>query len=260
MGRDDGPVAQADASDRTVITVVRTSASGRRHHRRLAWQWVSRYKIDGLLYGELDAADRFTGHNITFIYPDFVTGLHGTFENGRLVSGVAVRLTARRCRGGLMEIRVKPPPASFSTRRDHLLPWRAESFPGEFLAANARRMDPFERRSVYAGPSLVPGANEGIFAKRAFLPGDLVSYFVGVITVEDSFLFDNLTTEEYEEARSYYFNLGSHTPTAWGLTQDSVLDIPRDMRALETFRTTLAHKTNHQERQRDIFWFKGRES
>jgi len=206
----------------------------------LGWQWVSRYKIDGILYGELDAGGRFTGPNITFIYPDFQTGLRGTFDNGRLVSAVGVRLTARRCRGGLMEIRTQP------LKRDAGLPaWRRERFPGEYLRANGRRMDPFEQRAVYVAPSLIPGANEGVFAKRDFLPGDVVSYFFGVLTTEADFLFDNQTTEEYEKARAYYFNLGSHSPNIWGLSKDIVMDIPTDMRTLETFRTCLAHKANH---------------
>jgi len=234
MGRKDSPVAQADTADRSVVTVVRSS------HPMLAWQWVSRYKIDGILYGELDAAGRLTGPNITFIYPDFQTGLRGTFHNGQLVSGIGVRLVARRCHGGLMEIRTKP------FKHDAGLPaWRRESFPGEYLRANARRMDPYERRAVYAGPSHIPGANEGIFAKRDYLPGELVSYFIGVLTTEADFLFDNQTNAEYDEARAYYFNLGSHSPKVWGLSKSIVMDIPADLRTIATFRTTLAHKTNH---------------
>ena len=237
MGRSDGPVQQAAPADRYVVTVVREAspAAG----PPLAWQWVSRYKMDGLLYGPLDAEGRLTGPNITFIYPDFETALRGTFVNGRLVEGVAVRITGRRCRGGLMELQMRP------SRGDNPLPLRRESFAGEFLRANARRMDPFERRSVYAAPSTIPGANEGVWAKRDFLPGDLVSYFVGVYTKEANFLFDNLTSSEYEEARAYYFNLGSHSPTVWGLEKDIVMDMPPDLRTIQTFRTTLGHKINH---------------
>jgi histone-lysine N-methyltransferase SETD7 len=234
MGHKDGPHVHADMAHRSVVMVIRTS------YPMLAWQWVSRYKIDGILYGELDAKGQLTGPNITFIYPDFQTGLRGTFNNGQLVSGIGVRLTAHRCHNGLMEIRTKP------FKHDTGLPaWHRESFPGQYLRVNAQRMDPFERRAVYAAQSQIPGANEGIFAKRHYLPGQLISYFIGQLTTEANILFDNQTTVEYDEARSYFFNLGSYTPNAWGLSKFVVIDIPVDMRTLANFRTTLTHKVNH---------------
>jgi histone-lysine N-methyltransferase SETD7 len=244
VGRNDGPVQQADITDRSVVTVVNEAA-----RPPMAWQWVSRYKMDGILYGPLDVAGRLTGPNITFVYPDFRTGLYGTFDNGRLVAGIAVRITGFRCRHGLMEIRTRPlGPGGV---------WRRETYPGEYLRANAQRMDPFDRRAVYIATSHIPGANEGVFAKRDFLPGQLVSYFVGQQTKEANFIFDNQTSSEYEEARAYYFNLGSHSPAVWGLAKDVVLDMPKDMRTLATFRTTLAHKTNHKVRRRFFTFYFG---
>jgi hypothetical protein len=47
----------------------------------------------------------FTGPDITFVYPDFRTGIRGTFYKGVLVSGVEVEITATRCRPGFREIR-----------------------------------------------------------------------------------------------------------------------------------------------------------
>ena len=44
---------------------------------------------------------------------------------------------------------------------------------------------------------------EGLFAKRTFLPGQLVSYFAGVKTTEEKMLGKGpLTTEQEEEVRS----------------------------------------------------------
>ena len=40
----------------------------------LAWQWRGDHSIDGFLYGRLDSIGRFTGDNITFLYPDMLTG------------------------------------------------------------------------------------------------------------------------------------------------------------------------------------------
>ena len=40
----------------------------------LVWQWRGDHSIDGFLYGRVDQRGRFTGSNITFIYPDLITG------------------------------------------------------------------------------------------------------------------------------------------------------------------------------------------
>jgi hypothetical protein len=49
----------------------------------------------------------FTGPDITFVYPDFRTGIRGTFHKGTLVSGIEVKINATRCRAGFREIQTK---------------------------------------------------------------------------------------------------------------------------------------------------------
>jgi hypothetical protein len=49
----------------------------------------------------------FTGPDITFVYPDFRTGIRGAFNKGTLVSGVQVEINATRCRAGFREIQSK---------------------------------------------------------------------------------------------------------------------------------------------------------
>ena len=68
------------------------------------------------------------------------------------------------------------------------------------------------------------GGGQGLFARRQFLPGDLVSYFAGKKTVEEEFLFDNMTAEEEEDAASYYFGLGESTPDWWGVPENQVAE------------------------------------
>ena len=46
----------------------------------LAWQWRGDHSVDGFLYGRLDRRGRFTGRNITFLYPDLVTGIVHIFS------------------------------------------------------------------------------------------------------------------------------------------------------------------------------------
>ena len=53
-----------------------------------------------------------------------------------------------------------------------------------------------------------------------------VSYFNGVKTFEENFLFPNLTSEEHWIAQAYYLDLYDMSPTAWDLPKDIVIDIP----------------------------------
>jgi len=105
-------------------------------------------------------------------------------------------------------------------------------------------MDPQEKKQVYVATSERAGAGEGLFARRKFLPGELVSYFSGKKTVEEEMFFDNMTAVEEEDAASYYFGLADNCPDWWGVPEDQVLDIPQEMRSTIQFRTTLGHKTN----------------
>jgi hypothetical protein len=44
-------------------------------------------------------------------------------------------------------------------------------------AGNTAHRDPYERRSVYVANSTIPGAGEGLFAKRDFEQRELLSYY-----------------------------------------------------------------------------------
>ena len=79
-----------------------TTISARQRQGRpagLAWQWKveslveslstigynplqGKRLVDGFLYGRLDQAGEFTGAEITFLYPDLLTGIRG--QGGRL--------------------------------------------------------------------------------------------------------------------------------------------------------------------------------
>ena len=49
----------------------------------------------------------FTGSEITFVYPDFKTGIYGTFRDGVLIKGVEVEINATRCMSGFREIQTQ---------------------------------------------------------------------------------------------------------------------------------------------------------
>ena len=106
-------------------------------------------------------------------------------------------------------------------------------------------MDPHERKSVYVSDSLIPGSDEGLFARRSFMPGDIVSYFSGTRTFARDMFFDNMTEAEISSAGAYFYNLAANSPYWWGYPEDLVLDIPEEYRSIYKFRTTLGHKANH---------------
>ena len=78
---------------------------------------------------------------------------------------------------------------------------------------------------VYVATSGKADGGQGLFARRQFLPGELVSYLSGVKTMTEEFLFDNMTLEEEEDAASYFFNLDEESPRWWGLPEGQVAEI-----------------------------------
>jgi len=71
-------------------------------HTQVIWQMVGREIRDGFLYG---VGEGWLGTgNITFIYPDFSTGLQGYFEDGTLVQAREVRIIGERCYQGVKEL------------------------------------------------------------------------------------------------------------------------------------------------------------
>ena len=76
-------------------------------------------------------------------------------------------------------------------------------------------MDPHERKSVFVKTSLIPGSNEGLFARRAFSPGEIVSYFSGQRTDESLMFHANMTEEEEWVTGAYVFNLADRSPAWW---------------------------------------------
>ena len=60
--------------------------------------------LEGFLYGKVDKEGKFTGNDITYIYPDFQTGLQGQFEDGVVVAARPVSVIGERCQNGIKEI------------------------------------------------------------------------------------------------------------------------------------------------------------
>ena len=230
-----GKADHDEETDRRVVTVG-TFIDG--IPTGLTWQWRTRRMLDGFLYGEVNMEGKFTGEEIAFIYPDFLTGLRGTFVNGKLQEAYSIEVVAERCKDGMKELKIE-------VSSEATLIWKREEANATYIGQHPQAMDPHEKKSVYVDQSFIPRSKEGVFALRKFMPGDLISYFGGLKTFEENFLLPGMTEEEAEDAASYYYNLGLNIPAWWGYHEDIVIDTPGTWREEEEYRTTLAHKVNH---------------
>jgi len=203
-----------------------------------AWQWKHERLIEGFLTGSVDENGKFSGKDIIYIYPDLQTGLRGKFVDGEVAEARSVIITEERCNNGMKEVRTR------LIEADQTL-WSRDISNATHITKYAKTVDPHEKRSVYVGESQLAGGGEGIFARRSFLPGQLVSYFNGIRVTEDMMFYENMTEgEEYEVGR-YYFGLGGTAPYSWGINHSINLDIPERFRNIVDYRTTLGHKVNH---------------
>jgi len=201
-----------------------------------AWQWQSERLLEGFLFGKVNETGSFTGNDIIYIYPDFQTGLRGQFEDGFVVAARPVSIIGERCQDGIKEI--------LTSFIDDTI-WTRQISNSTHISNFPKIMDPHEKKSVFLGNSAITGGGEGIFARRSFMPGQLVSYFNGIRVTEDQMFHDNMTKEEEYETGRYYFGLGFTSPYSWGISSSVNLDIPPQYRSIVDYRTTLGHKVNH---------------
>ena len=204
----------------------------------IMWQWRGGVMYHGFLYGKVDRAGKFTGDDIAYIYPDLETGLRGRFINGQLVGAIAVEVVAYRMNTGVLELR-------FAEAEPLHVTWARDVSTDTYIGAHPKITEPHERKSVYASKSK-GGKGDGVFARRSFHPGDLVSYFNGIKTTEEKMFHEKMTSEEESHAAAYYFGLGSNVPAYFNIPEEMELDIPDPYRSVEEYRTTLGHKVNHQ--------------
>ena len=213
------------------------------------WQSRSMRRLEGFLYGQADHKGKMTGNKVTFIYPDLLTGLRGSFVNGVLQSARAVDIVGERCTGGMKELKLRA-----STTNSDIV-WNKVVTNDTFVGQHPRIMDPHERKSVYVGASRIDGAGEGLFARRIFSPGDLVSYYSGHKTYLSKIIDkQRMTHQQIVDAASYLYWIGQQAPTWWDYSRDLLLNIGDKYRATNNYRTTLAHKANHDFSDTNVVW------
>ena len=233
-----------DSQEESEKSFIQSAKTIRQRNSSLCWQWRNNSKISGFLYGKVDENGEFSGENISFIYPDFLTGLKGVFEAGILRSGQAVDVVAERCHKGIKELKLEPAKDGVDTV------WENHGDKMYDYGKNPRVMDPHERKSVYVQQSTNPRAKEGLFAKRKFQRGDLVSYLGGEKLFLRDIIFPNMTVEDMTLATMYAFGLGARST---GL----LLDVRGKYRSVDEYKTTLAHKANHKFDRNNVIFQKG---
>ena len=92
-------------------------------------------------------------------------------------------------------------------------------------------LDPYEDRMVDVRQSMVEGAEEGLFSRRDVKAGTVMAFYNGIRREKS----DNMTWDL--EANAYKI----FDPTR----KNGTVDIPVELRSLESYRASLAHKTNH---------------
>ena len=180
-----------------------------------------------------------TGEVATYLYPDLKTCLTGTFSHSRLVSAKLARITSVEAESlscpALVKITTEPV-------SDYLY-----SFSQTFSGPSLLHRDPYEDTMVEVRQSLLAGAGEGVFLKREAQPNTVLAFYNGARLPAEAdeddwekcsyriFLSKPLTSQQEEEEEEEEEES----------LQCDILDIPEEMRSLDKYCATVAHKVNH---------------
>ena len=170
-----------------------------------------------------------TGEVATYLYPDLQTCLTGRFSHSRMVAAKLARITSVEAESlscpALLKITTEPV-------SDYLY-----SFSQTFSGPSLLHRDPYEETMVEVRESQLAGAGEGVFLKREAQPNTVLAFYNGLRVPAES-------EEDDWEKCSYRIFLNSR-PTSQAEAECDILDIPEEMRSLDKYCATVAHKVNH---------------
>ena len=138
--------------------------------RGVCWEII---QGGGCVVGPVDSEGRHTGPHIMYLYPDFRTGFQGSFKEGEFLSGHEAHLVD--CYTDSAGIIV---PVLLPRPRELLHTRRVGTF-GQVSDPHVRLRDPYESRCVYVAQSQLPGAAEGLFARRSIEINTVVAFYNG---------------------------------------------------------------------------------
>ena len=109
--------------------------------------------------------------------------------------------------------------------------------------------DPFEKGTVFVGPSTVEGAGQGLFMRRAVRVGELISFYSGLILDCDKgngrSSFDRRVEAEDDKHKRNRNSLFFMDVTKPEKKFDVCVFVPREYSSLDQYSATLGHKANH---------------
>eukprot|EP00112_Aurelia_sp_Birch-Aquarium-sp1_P009408 Seg2069.1 transcript_id=Seg2069.1/GoldUCD/mRNA.D3Y31 product="Histone-lysine N-methyltransferase SETD7" protein_id=Seg2069.1/GoldUCD/D3Y31 len=174
-------------------------------------------EFGGHFFGIVDKRGELSGNDITYVYPDGVTALKGTFMNSKLVEA---KLAVRCNRNGIeSRFLIVSPEKTFK---------RDEST-DKMLSVDPLLQDPFEQNRSYVDKSKIPSAGEGLFAKVDMLEDEVMAFYNGV-----------RLDHKLVDARDWTFN--SNTIS---LDDNTVIDVPEEFSNTSDYCASLGHKANH---------------
>eukprot|EP00439_Symbiodinium_sp_Y106_P012257 s406_g1.t2 len=188
----------------------------------------------GCVVGAVDAEGEHSGDEILYVFPDGLTALVGSFNDGVFVRGRYARLQAplvRPARESDLEDLLSadvdfPAFALVKEIRDFV---HRDVSTRETLSAQPMIPDIFELERVTVSQSGLKEDMEGLFAKRPLRAGELCSWYNGL----------RCSHEEVNE-RDWCLN-----GMTIALDNDTVLDVPAEFASTDVFRACLGHKANH---------------
>jgi len=184
----------------------------------------------GALFCTPDHKVKADGSDCLYLYPDLKTGLAGFWRAGSMVQATPAVLTGLHLQLGMLI-------PEFRLTRPSLF-YKEDISNSHTISKQPLVPDIFEEQRVYVAESVLANAGFGLFARRDFVAGDLLSFYNGVR------LSDHESRLRKEHRRSTYRIQG------WG---DTILDIPKVYTNLRNYTATLGHKINHSKKNNAEF-------
>ena len=190
----EGMVKEVDPEDGSVMEVnyCRGLPHGAYRHKRLDNQLVSFGRFsqgvrtgaqflvgtggNSFYLGQVDKVGKLEGEGV-YLYPCLYKAIVGQYKGGRLVRGEYRTLHQAVVEEGFIQL-------SFQAGGRGEVTYDPSTFMR--ISRNPLLTDEYEDETVFVRESSVPGAGEGLFARRKILGGELVSLFSGSKITKDS--------------------------------------------------------------------------
>ena len=170
----------------------------------------------------------------------------GKWRDRVLLEGRYARITGFSChKDGILRVQFEP----LKEREDEIVSFSPPT--NSSFGGGPKTKDPYEAKFTYLGESKVPGAGEGVFARRKIPKNRVACPYVG-------YVYRNLD-ERVIYGQRYLQNASlSKAERRWakkysiGLSTDSMIEIPIEMDSPGVWHPTLGPKVNTDFAERDM--------